>query len=303
MGCVSLLALTLRRCAPAPRRRWREQFPTETFVGVDGVDICYERIGHGPPVLLVHGVSDSMDSFRFLAPMLAERYTVYRLDVKGAGHSERPWPANYGVRGIAAFLTRFLDAVGVERAAVVGSSWGGVFALRMALFHPERVSAVVPIGTMAYREPVNFGLSLKMMRWPVFRTLAPALITRALAKAFFDEYMFSPGYAHASERFERFWENLQRENGKRVFVAYVNGWDEAEFAETEHRYASLSLPTLVLWGEEDAFFPPEQALRLSSAVPEARLDILPGGSHSIIEERPEKVAAEILLFLDGLRPW
>lgn len=301
---VGALVLLASGCASAPGRRpWRSQFPAEQFVSVDGVDIRYEKTGHGPPVLLVHGISDSMDSFRFVAPLLAERYTVYRLDVKGAGHSARPWPDDYSVRGMAAFLTHFLDSVGVRRAAIVGSSWGGVFALRVATLYPERVAALIPIGTMAYREPVSFSATMWLTRWPIVRWLAPAFLTRSRADRLFKEYMFSAGYPHAAQRFDEFFTNLERENGKRVFVEYFNGWSSAEFEETEKRYRSLEVPTLILWGENDAFFPPAQAEHLHADVRGSQLRVFAGGSHSIIEENAEDVAAEVLRFLDAVPPW
>lgn len=300
---IAAIALLSSGGASSPTVPWRSQFPGEQFVKVDGVDIRYEKTGRGPPVVLVHGISDSMEAFGFLAPRLEARYTVYRLDVKGAGHSARPWPSDYSVRGMGTFLTRFLDAVGVQRAAFVGSSWGGIFVLRVAILHPDRVAALVPIGTMAYREPVTFSGSWWLARWPVLRWLAPTLVTRGRVQPLFEQYMFSPGYAYARPRFDEYYRNLERDNGKRVFVAFFNGWTGAEFEDTERRYRQLFVPTLILWGEKDAFFPPEQAERLHRDIRGSRLRIVPNGSHSIVEENADSVAGELLRFLDELPPW
>jgi pimeloyl-ACP methyl ester carboxylesterase len=156
---------------------------------------------------------------------------------------------------------------------------------------------------MAFREPVNFALTWRLMRLSLARRVAHWFVSWGQVEAVFRRYMFSAGYPHARERLELFWQNLRRENGAEVFVAYFNGWTDREFAMTEAAYGGLAMPALILWGKKDAFFPLEQAEKLKRAIGHARLEVYPGGSHSIVEENVAKTAADVVTFLRGLEPW
>src|SRR5437899_4188470 len=97
----------------------------EQGVSLDGIRVRYLRSGSGPPLLLVHGLLGYSFSWRFAMPVLAEKATVYAVDLLGAGFSDRPARLDCTLRASAQRLLRFLDGVGVGSCDLLGTSHGG----------------------------------------------------------------------------------------------------------------------------------------------------------------------------------
>src|ERR1700761_5923921 len=110
-----------------------------TTVDAGGIKTNYLEAGSGSPVVLIHGSGPGVTAYanwRLVLPVLAERFRVLAPDMAGFGFSERPEKADYGVDLWTDQLVGFLDALGIEQAAVVGNSFGGAIALRLAARHP-----------------------------------------------------------------------------------------------------------------------------------------------------------------------
>ena len=121
----------------------------ECWSELDGYRMRYLRGGSGPPLLLLHGLLGYSFSWRFALPALAEKATVYAVDMPGAGFSDRPANPTGGFRAHAERLLRFLDNVGVESCDLLGTSHGGAIAMRAAALAPERVRSLILVA------PVN----------------------------------------------------------------------------------------------------------------------------------------------------
>ena len=114
----------------------------ERYVDVDGLPTRYLRAGTaGPPLVLLHGVGDNALDWQWVMPTLARTRRVYALDLPGSGGSINP-DIDYSPAFFTQFLSAFLDALEIERTAVVGNSLGGLVSLRLALSEPSRVSAL-----------------------------------------------------------------------------------------------------------------------------------------------------------------
>ncbi len=107
----------------------------ERKIEVDGLPTRYLRAGEGPPLLLLHALGESALDWRWVLPDLARRHSVYAPDLPGFGDSFK-LAADYSPAFFEGFVAAFLDALGVERAVVVGNSLGGLIALRLALSEP-----------------------------------------------------------------------------------------------------------------------------------------------------------------------
>jgi pimeloyl-ACP methyl ester carboxylesterase len=115
----------------------------ERRVNVDGLCIRYFTAGcDDPPLILIHGDGESAIDWSWVIPGLAVNTCVYALDLPGSGDSAKP-NREYSPEFFAQFMVKFLDALEIERAIVVGNSLGGLIALRLALSHPEKVAALV----------------------------------------------------------------------------------------------------------------------------------------------------------------
>src|SRR5512139_2539361 len=112
------------------------------YVKVDGINAHYLVRGDGPPVILVHGVGAGVLDWRLTIEPLSKRHRVYALDMVGFGHSDKP-KVQYTLAYYAAFLQRFMDAVQLKRASLVGQCFGGAVVLSVATSSPDRVDKLV----------------------------------------------------------------------------------------------------------------------------------------------------------------
>src|SRR5262245_44908560 len=119
-------------------------------VAEDGISVAYEDLGHGEPLVLLHGLTESRECWHeagHVAQFLRRGWRLILIDCRGHGRSEKPHaPGAYSGHSRAADVIAVLDHAGIRRAALMGHSMGGVVALATAAFHPERVSALIVNG-------------------------------------------------------------------------------------------------------------------------------------------------------------
>src|SRR4051812_40015568 len=144
------------------------------FVQAGDIRMHYRHAGSGPPGLLVHGYPETSYEWRFVGPLLAERFTAYAPDTRGHGETDKP-PTGYTRAELAADLVHFLDALGLEQAAVVGHDWGGMISLKLALDWPERVSRLAMVDTIC-------------TGWPAFVDYYYWFMAEPLPERFFARY-------------------------------------------------------------------------------------------------------------------
>jgi non-heme chloroperoxidase len=238
----------------------------------------------GEPIVFLPGYSDSWFSWSRVLPLLPMRYHAYALDQRGHGDSERP-DCCYAVEDFAGDVVAFLDAVGIERASLVGHSAGCLVARRVAEDHPERVARLVLLGAPQSlgdnEEELELQTAVRALEDPV-----PAQFARELQGA----------AAHVTLP-EAFFEGLVAESLKlpaRVWKATLDGLfafdDKAELWR-------IAAPTLLIWGEWDRWLPREEEDHLGVIIPGARLVVCPATGHSPNWERPERVAADLDAFM------
>ena len=130
----------------------------ERRIDVGGLPTRYLRAGTaGPPLVLLHGVGDNALDWQWVMPTLARTHRVYAPDLPGSGGSIKP-DVDYSPAFFTQFLSVFLDALEVERAAVVGNSLGGLVGLRLALSEPSRVNAVGLVASAGLGREVTYAL-------------------------------------------------------------------------------------------------------------------------------------------------
>ncbi len=141
----------------------------ERNIEVDGLPIRYVTAGTGPPLVLLHGAGDNALDWRWVMPDLATAHRVYAPDLPGSPNSVRPF-ANYSPAFFERFVAGFLDALGIERAAMVGNSLGGLVALRLAFSEPARVTALVLVDSAGLGRAVS--PALRSLALPGYGKLA-----------------------------------------------------------------------------------------------------------------------------------
>ena len=270
--------------------------------------------GTGPPLLLLHGYPQTHVMWHSSAPRLAERFTVVAADLPGYGESFRPVPtADHGAhskRALAADLVEAMARLGHERFAVAGHDRGGRVAYRMALDHPDRVTAVaafdvVPTGDVWDR--ADAALALTYWHWSFLAQPAPLpeRLIGADPDAFFDHHVRLLGLGRAAGRYPP-----ELMAGYRTLLddpstveAICEDYRAGAGVDRDHDHADLGrrtigCPLLVLWSAAGAL-PKFYGNVLDVWRPWA--DDVTGrgvpGSHFLVEDEPELVADALTTFL------
>lgn len=281
-GSASVLA------APVDQASWTE-LKKEVRLP-NGIRLSYVELGDpkGEPLLLLHGYTDSSRSWSLTAPHLSE-YRLLIPDQRGHGGSDAP-ACCYGSTQFADDARLFLDALGIQRAAVAGHSLGSMVAISLAADYPERVSRMILIGSTAL-VPVERGgwlydnaTALRAPLDPSSQFLRewhpsnqPTPVDPVFAEAVEEEYLKIPLHV---------WRGVMRE------LAAVPVGRHA---------ADVKAPVLVLSGGKDPLFPANHHASLLKAFPQARAQVFPELGHNPNWERPDAVASAMKRFLNSSR--
>lgn len=257
----------------------------------NGVELRVEEIGQGPPLLLIMGLGSSLDTWIAQREAFAARYRVILFDNRGAGESESP-PAPWTVPEMAADALGVLDALGVERAHVLGVSMGGMIAQEMAIRWPERVDRLVVAMSFARPDPLRRAFLL-FRRWA--RLQGADLVQEGVANL---PWLVSPRVLNDPEQLER----LMAVVGAMPLMApeaYSLQVDAILEHDTLSRLHRVRAPTLVVSAAEDVLTPVLLSQEIAAAIPGARLTVLPRGNHAVQIEDPELFNSAVLEFLAG----
>lgn len=253
--------------------------------------------GDGPPLVLVHGSGMSGSTWAPLMPYL-KTFRLIALDLPGFGLSD---PFDYSGQALrshaVAQLTSLLDALDLGQVPIVGTSLGGMWALGMALEAPGRVTAVASLGVPAVAlpgmrgDPFFTALSTPGLRHVVARIRSPTVATtrRTLARG----VIGSRAAGQAPDGFFEVVHQGMRQPGYRTAMlthmqlAMRFGRPRPENLISDSELRQLSVPVLMIWGEEDPYGGPEMGRRACELIPHARLEIIPG-RHAPFLDDPER---------------
>ncbi|MDP8305380.1 MAG: alpha/beta hydrolase [Candidatus Chlorobium antarcticum] len=274
------------------------------FIECRGFRLHYRMMGSGeePFMLFLHGSFLSMRSWRFVAGPLSEMGTVVVLDRPAFGKTSRPVPSrangvSYAPEAQSDMIAEFLGLLGIEKAILVGNSTGGTLAMLTALRHPEVVLGLVLVDAMIYSAYAASGVP-RLMK-PILKAASPlfAVLMRLLITKFFDRLLLSfwndPSRLSA-ETLAGYRSDMMEGNWPRGF------WEV--FLETHHlhlddRLPSISVPVLVMTGENDRTVKVEESFRLADELEDSVLEVVPDCAHLPHEEQPEVFLGAVRKFL------
>ena len=265
------------------------------FVQVRDIQLSYRVYGRqrhtaDPPLLLIAGLGFATWSWFKQAPALAKHCQVIVFDNRGSGHSEKP-RQSYTVATLADDAAGLLDALGVERAHVLGASLGGFVAQELALRHPDRVARLILCCT-------SFGGPRHVpMNWPALKATVGwgaldqrQAISRGMATATSETYRAT--HAGELERIIR-WRRSDPVTHGDYLLQLMAG---ARF-DAEPRVHTIAVPTLVIHGADDQVVPVENARQLAQTIPGAQLRIFEHAGHLVFIEQATAVNQAILEFI------
>ena len=255
--------------------------------------MAWDRLGDGPAVVLVHGTPSWSFVWRKVAPRLAERFSVYLLDLLGYGDSERRHDQDMAVAAQGRALAELLELWGLDRPALVGHDVGASVVLRAHLME-GRPAARLALVDAAVLLPWNTRATLHMKaHLEAYRTM-PAHIYERVVAGHLTTAVHRPLAPETLAAYLRPWQGAE---GQAAYFRKIEQWDDGDMAVLEERLGEIAVPTLVLWGAEDAWLPLAVADRLAAAIPGARLAVIPGAGHFATEDEPAAVTAALLEFL------
>lgn len=279
-----------------------------SVMSVNGVKLHYFTAGAGAPLVLLHGWPQTSYCWRKLVPLLAPHFMLVAPDLRGYGGSDKP-PGGYDKRTMARDILLLLDALGLDRAAVVGHDRGGRVAHRLALDHPEAVEALVVLDIVPTREVwerMDSRLASGFWHWlfHLQRDLPEQLVSRDVAGylGFFFERWATNRAALETEAIDHYVRAFSAPGALRAgFDDYRAAFPtDAEHDDGDARDGKrVACPMLVLWGADGLVgtLPVLEIWRqYATSVRGMPIDHC---GHFLPEEAPEQVAAAICDFLSG----
>jgi non-heme chloroperoxidase len=250
-----------------------------------GVTLPYLEQGDhsGVPMVLLHGYSDSSRSYELILPHLPDSIHAFAPTQRGHGDADKP-VAGYRVQDYVADVAAFMDAVGIEAAAITGHSGGSYTAQRFALDHPDRTLGVVLIGSFRAFHDNTGVLELRE---------AVSQFTDPVDVDFVREFQESCVAQPVPAEFLQAIVAGSCQVPARVWKDYLEGVLEAEVPTGS---GTIATPTLIMWGDQDAFCPRGDQDALLAAIPLARLSVYQGTGHCPHWEQPQRAAAEVAAF-------
>jgi pimeloyl-ACP methyl ester carboxylesterase len=246
---------------------------------------------HAPSVVLIHGFGSSLQTWDGWTQTLQQSYRVVRFDVAGFGLTGPDPQRDYSDAADAQRLLELLDQLGLQSVILVGHSMGGRLAWNFAAAHPERVTKLVLLAPDGFSFPDAQGEFTFEVPWyaAVLRYALPTwLVRRALASAAFD-----------ADRLDEATVTRYRDMllAPGVRQALLDRMAQTRNSDPLPRLRSLQMPTLLLWGAQDALIPVGNAQDFMRAIPHAELVVLPQSGHLLQEEQPLRSVQPLLEFL------
>lgn len=261
--------------------------------GASGVHTWYEQQGAGEPVVLIGGLSSTVETWGRLADLLAERYRVVRPDNRGSGRSRLdPDSGDRSMQAFAADLLRLLDGLGLERVHLVGASMGGMIVQQFAVTWPERLLSLTVAcshcgGADAVAAPEETVRKLVAASSGGGEAVRRGLEVVAHPESFTLRREALDYYQWTKETWPHSPQEIQRR------MAAVAQYDVSEAIR------SIRVPTLVITGAQDILVPVENSRRIAERIPGARLALIEGGAHIFFLEQADAMARELIAHFEA----
>lgn len=272
---------------------------------VDGFNVFYREAGpkDAPALLLLHGFPSSSHMFRDLMPALADRYHLIAPDLPGFGQSDMPGRETftYTFDNIAAVIDRFTEVIGLKRFAIYVFDYGAPTGFRIAMKHPERVTALITQNGNAYEEGLSEGWNPIQAYWK-----DPSEANRSALRQFLKPETTYWQYTHGVSdptavspdgyTLDDFY--LARPGADEIQLDLFGDYKSnvALYPKFQEYFRTHQPPLLAVWGDKDPFFLPPGAEAFKRDNPNAKVTLLDTG-HFALETHADEIAAAIREFL------
>jgi pimeloyl-ACP methyl ester carboxylesterase len=267
---------------------------------VNELQLASSSTGKGEPVLLIHGFGASSYSWRHIIEPLSQKYRVIAVDLKGFGDSPKPRDNRYSVYEQARLVRNFILEKGLQNLHIIGHSYGGGVALVTSVYlsasHPNLQSSLTLIDSIAY--PQDLPAFIEVLATPILGPLVSYAIPNTIqVKNLLKKVYFSDALIPQSA-IDHYADNLDKPNAKYAILTTAQQMLPADLQQLSENYASLAIPTLIIWSRDDEIVPLEIGERLHKTLPNSKMVILNGVGHAVQEEQPLILLPYLQQFLD-----
>jgi len=257
---------------------------------VNGTSIYYEINGRGDPLVLIMGLRRNAEWWYCQVPTLSKHFKVLAFDNRGAGRSEKPI-MEYSIRLFADDTAALMKALQIERAHILGISMGGYIAQELAINYPGLVKSIVLGCTSAGGKRVVLMSPERMKKFTANEGLSPEQILQKDMDIYFSDKFITEYPEKITEFIEISLRYYQPPDAfMRQFAACLKH-------DTVERLNRITLPTLILAGDDDPLVPPENSQILKKLIPHAELILFPGKRHCFFIEEANQFNQKVILFL------
>jgi pimeloyl-ACP methyl ester carboxylesterase len=253
------------------------------------IALSFESYGTGSPILLIHGFGASSYSWRHLVAPLAQQHRVITLDLKGSGASPKPHDDQYSVYEQARLVRDFIVANQLDDVQIVGHSFGGAVAIATSLLlaqdDPGRQKSLVLIDSMAY--PQKLPYFINVLATPVLGPLAIRLVPNTMQVRQLLKLVYFNDTLITDADIDYYADMLARPDAKYALLQTARQIQPPDLDEFSGRYATLTLPTLILWSRDDEIIPLALGERLHAEIANSRLLVFSEVGHAVHEEAPQ----------------
>jgi pimeloyl-ACP methyl ester carboxylesterase len=274
-------------------------------VDVDGFKIFYRDAGpkDAPALLLLHGFPTSSHMFRDLIPLLADKYRLIAPDLPGFGQSDMPSHREfkYSFDALAGRIERFTEVIGLKRFAVYAFDYGAPTGFRLAMRHPERITAIISQNGNAYEEGLSDGWNPIRAYWK-----EPSAANREALRAFLKPdttiWQYTQGVTDKSavspDGYSLDNHYLARRGADDVQLDLFGDYKSnvALYPSFQDYFRTHKPPLLAVWGKNDPFFLPSGAEAFKRDIPTAEVKFFDTG-HFALETHSGEIGAAISAFL------
>ncbi len=259
---------------------------------VEDHGLYVEEHGQGEPLVLICGLARSMRHWLGFEKLLAQHFRVITIDNRGIGRSSGlPMTHRHSIADLAGDVVSVLDALGVDRAHIVGLSLGGMVSMALGFNHPGRVRTLTIINSS-----IAGTLKTRLSVLATVRLALEGLDLRRRQKVLAD-YLLTQVSKTERNRIVELWQEFDAQEPLVVANVLAQFWAAFRF-HVDEKLARISAPTMVLGASHDAFVPLRNSKVIHDAIPHSIFRVIEGGGHEVVVDMPDAVCDAILSFIE-----
>lgn len=260
-------------------------------VSTEGGTVHYEAVGSGLPVLLIHGYTQSWDTWHTTMQAFEDRYRLYAIDLWGFGSSDKTSQDSFKVTDFIDLIPRFMDALGISSIPIMGHSMGGTTALGVAIRYPERVEKVAVVGSPIIGKSLS--LYLKLMGFRPFAQVMLLGENKPLMRAFMKLWSANVSPEAADQFYTHYVRNMTYSLDS--FSESINSLRKTDLRP---ELAAIDIPALGIFGDKDVIVNPDQAKVFAQHLPHGQVRMIDGAGHFVMWDKPAEFNEAFIEFME-----